>query len=85
MRELTQRKQEGDRVSSGLALGAVLQRLLDTPLHVGHADVVGMAAVGAAVVLAVTAATLPLLRRTVRPEGLRWEEPSSIDHGARAS
>ena len=60
-------------VSSGLALGAVLQRLLDTPVHVGWADVVGMAAVGAAVVLAVTAATLPLLWRTMRPEGLRWE------------
>jgi hypothetical protein len=32
-----------------------------------------MGAVGAAVVLAVTAATLPLLWRTMRPEGLRWE------------
>ena len=60
-------------VSSGLALGAVLQRLLDTPIHVGWGDVAGMAAVGAAVVLAVTAATLPLLWRTMRPDGLRWE------------
>jgi hypothetical protein len=60
-------------VSTGLALGAVLQRVFDMPVHIGWADVAGMAAVGAATVLAVTAATLPVLWRTMRPEGLRSE------------
>ena len=63
----------GIAVLTGLALGALLLRTLDTAVHVGWVDVAGMAAVGAAVVLAVTAASLPVLWRTMRPEALRTE------------
>ena len=63
----------GIAVLTGLALGALLLRTLDTAVHVGWVDVAGMAGVGAAVVLAVTAASLPVLLRTMRPEALRTE------------
>jgi hypothetical protein len=60
-------------VLTGLTLGAVLLRIFDTAVHVGWLDVAGMAGVSAAVVLAVTAASLPVLWRTMRPEALRTE------------
>jgi hypothetical protein len=60
-------------VATGLALGAVLLRIVGAAVAVAWADVAGMAAVGAAVVLLVTAASLPVLWRTMRPEGLRTE------------
>jgi ABC-type Mn2+/Zn2+ transport system permease subunit len=58
---------------TGVALGSVLQRILGTPVHVSWADVAAMAGVGILVVLLVTAASLPLLWRTMRPEALRTE------------
>ncbi len=60
-------------VITGIGLGAVLLRILETGVHVAWADVATMAGVGAAVVLLVTAASLPVLWRTMRPEGLRTE------------
>jgi hypothetical protein len=63
----------GIAVLTGLALGALLLRTFDTAVHVGWVDVAGMAGVGAAVVLAVTAASLPVLWRTMRPDALRTE------------
>jgi hypothetical protein len=60
-------------VLAGLALGALLLRTFDTAVHVGWVDVAAMAGVGPAVVLAVTAASLPVLWRTMRPEALRTE------------
>jgi ABC-type lipoprotein release transport system permease subunit len=64
----------GIAVLAGLALGVVLARILDSgDVHVGLLDVAAMAGSAAAVVLAVTAPTLPLLRRTMRPEALRTE------------
>ena len=63
----------GIAVLAGLALGAMLLDIFDTAVHVDWLDIVGMAAISAAVVLAVTAATLPVLWRTLRPEALRTE------------
>ena len=60
-------------VATGIALGSVLLRILDSPVQVAWADVAAMAGVGIVVVLAVTAASLPVLWRTMRPEGLRTE------------
>jgi hypothetical protein len=58
---------------TGLGLGALLLRILGADVQVAWADVLGMTAVGALVVLAVTAASLPVLWRTTRPAGLRTE------------
>ena len=60
-------------VLTGIGLGAVLLRLVGTGFHVAWLDVLAMVAVGAAVVVLVTAASLPVLFRTSRPEGLRTE------------
>ena len=60
-------------VLTGLGLGAVLLQIVGTGVHVAWLDVAGMVAVGAAVVVLVTAASLPVLFRTMRPEGLRTE------------
>jgi hypothetical protein len=60
-------------VLSGLGLGALLLGLIDAGFHVAWLDVAAMAGVGAAVVVIVTAASLPVLLRTMRPEGLRTE------------
>jgi hypothetical protein len=60
-------------VLTGLALGAMLQHIFDTAVHVDWWDVAGMIGVSAAVVLAVTAATLPVLWRTIGPEALHTE------------
>jgi len=60
-------------VLTGIGLGAVLLRLVGTGFHVAWLDVLTMVAVGAAVVVLVTAASLPVLFRTARPEGLRTE------------
>ncbi|HET6548911.1 MAG TPA: hypothetical protein VFG79_10665 [Solirubrobacter sp.] len=51
----------------------MLLRILGTEVEVAWIDVLGMAAVGALVVLAVTAVSLPVLWRTLRPDGLRAE------------
>jgi predicted lysophospholipase L1 biosynthesis ABC-type transport system permease subunit len=60
-------------VVTGIALGAVLLRILGTDVHVAWEDVAAMTGVGAAVVLLVTAVSLPVLWKTMRPEGLRTE------------
>ncbi|MDW5597350.1 FtsX-like permease family protein [Conexibacter stalactiti] len=60
-------------VAAGAGLGAALLRMVGEPVGFDLASIAGLAATGAAVVLLVTLATLPALRRTVRPEGLRAE------------
>ncbi|HST42487.1 MAG TPA: FtsX-like permease family protein [Conexibacter sp.] len=60
-------------VATGTALGAVLLRMVGEPVSFDLGSIAGMAAAGAAVVLLVTALTLPALHRTLRPEGLRSE------------
>lgn len=60
-------------VTTGVGLGAMLLAVIDTGIRIAWLDVLGMAAVGAAVVVLVTAASLPVLFRTMRPEGLRTE------------
>jgi FtsX-like permease family protein len=60
-------------VPSGIAVGALLLRVVDVPVHVRVAAVAGTAGIAAAVVLLVTAASLPALWRSTRPDGLRTE------------
>jgi hypothetical protein len=60
-------------VATGIGLGAVLLAVINIGVHVAWVDVLGMTAVGALVVVLVTAASLPVLFRTMRPEGLRTE------------
>jgi hypothetical protein len=60
-------------VLTGIGLGAVLLQLVGTGFHIAWLDVLAIVAVGAAVVVLVTAASLPVLFRTSRPEGLRTE------------
>ncbi|MEU5332962.1 FtsX-like permease family protein [Streptomyces asoensis] len=57
----------------GLTLGIVLLKMTDTPVSVDWASVLGMAGCGAAVVVLVTALSLPPLMRLLRPDGLRTE------------
>ena len=63
----------GIATATGITLGSVLLRILGTPVRIPGADVAAMAGVGLLVVLLVTAASLPVLWRTMRPEGLRTE------------
>ena len=60
-------------VAAGVALGAVLLRILGSAVRISWFDVAALAGVGVVVVLVVTAASLPVLWRTMRPEGLRTE------------
>jgi hypothetical protein len=60
-------------IVTGSALGALLLRIVGEPVSLDAAAILGMTAAGAAVVLLVTALTLPALRRLTRPEGLRTE------------
>lgn len=57
----------------GLVLGAVLLRMTNTPIAVDWSSVLTMAGAGAGVVAAVTALSMPLLIRLMRPDGLRTE------------
>jgi ABC-type antimicrobial peptide transport system permease subunit len=57
----------------GLTLGAVLLKMTGDSVTVDWASVLSMTGLGAAVVLAVTALSLPPLLRLMRPEGLRTE------------
>ncbi|MFD4142384.1 ABC transporter permease [Streptomyces sp. NPDC058572] len=59
--------------TTGLALGAVLLRMVNRPVSVDWGSVAAMTGIGAAVVLIVTALSLPPLWRMMRPEGLRTE------------
>ncbi|MCX4905752.1 ABC transporter permease [Streptomyces sp. NBC_00878] len=57
----------------GLTLGTVLLKMTATPVTVDWPSVLAMAGIGAAVILAVTALSVPPLLRLMRPEGLRTE------------
>ncbi len=57
----------------GSLLGAVLLGIVHEPVAFDLAAVAALTALGAGVVLVVTGATLPALRRLTRPEGLRTE------------
>ncbi|WP_267243274.1 FtsX-like permease family protein [Streptomyces sp. PR69] len=57
----------------GLTLGAVLLRMANAQVVIDWVSVASMAGIGTAVVLAVTALSLPPLLRLMRPEGLRTE------------
>ncbi|MCB5169797.1 ABC transporter permease [Streptomyces bambusae] len=63
----------GLATATGLALGAVLMRMTAVPVSVDWASVAWMSGTGAAVVLLVTALSLPPLLRLMRPDGLRTE------------
>ena len=60
-------------VAGGLALGGMLLGMTDTPVGFDWAGIAAMAGIGAGVVLAVTALSLPPLWRMMRPDGLRSE------------
>ena len=57
----------------GTGLASLLLSINDVPVLIDWGAVLAMAAAGAAVVLLVTALTLPALWRLTRPEGLRTE------------
>ena len=57
----------------GLALGTVLLLMVRAPLAVAWSDVGAMAGLGTALVLVVTGLSMPVLARTMRPDGLRTE------------
>ncbi len=57
----------------GLTLGTVLLKMVDASVSVDWASVGFMTGLGAAVVLAVTALSMPPLLRMMRPDGLRTE------------
>ncbi|MEU9476184.1 FtsX-like permease family protein [Streptomyces sp. NPDC048191] len=57
----------------GLTLGAVLLKMVGVTVGVDWSSMLSMTGVGGAVVLAVTALSLPPLVRLMRPEGLRTE------------
>jgi hypothetical protein len=60
-------------LAAGMALGATLLGMVGAPVAFDVPQIVAMTAAGAAVVLLVTLLSLPALRRTMRPEGLRVE------------
>ncbi|MET9681449.1 ABC transporter permease [Streptomyces coeruleorubidus] len=57
----------------GMALGAVLLRMVNESVRVDWPSVLSMTGIGAGVVLAVTLLSLPPLLRMMRPDGLRTE------------
>ncbi|GGU96872.1 membrane protein [Kitasatospora herbaricolor] len=57
----------------GAGLGGVLLRIAGLPVRIVWTGVLGMAGTAAAAVLGVTVLTLPVLFRTARPDGLRFE------------
>ncbi|WP_307544468.1 FtsX-like permease family protein [Streptomyces sp. V3I8] len=57
----------------GLTLGTVLLKMTNTAVTVDWTSVLAMTGIGAAVVLAVTALSVPPLLRLMRPDGLRTE------------
>ncbi|MEU9500433.1 FtsX-like permease family protein [Streptomyces sp. NPDC048196] len=60
-------------LACGLSLGALLLTMIDSAVTVDWPVVLAMTATGAAVILFVTALSLPPLWRMMRPEGLRTE------------
>ncbi|MBM9504469.1 ABC transporter permease [Streptomyces sp. KK5PA1] len=59
--------------AGGLGLGGALLALAGRPFHVDWGSVLGMSAIGSAVVLGVTLLSLPPLWRLMRADGLRTE------------
>ncbi|OUC99014.1 ABC transporter permease [Streptomyces swartbergensis] len=57
----------------GMALGAVLLRMVNQSVRVDWPSVLSMTGIGAGVVLVVTLLSLPPLLRMMRPDGLRTE------------
>ena len=57
----------------GLGLGAALMRIASLPVDFDWGAIAILAGVGAGVVVAVTAFTLPLLWRQMHPDALRAE------------
>ncbi|WP_017577101.1 ABC transporter permease [Nocardiopsis kunsanensis] len=57
----------------GTALGAVLLHAVDLPLAFDTAEIVAITAAGAGAIALTTLLTLPVLLRTMRPDGLRSE------------
>jgi hypothetical protein len=60
-------------IVTGTTLGAVLLRLVNTPVRLNWDGIAAMSGVAAGVVLLVTALSLPALWRLMRPDGLRTE------------
>ncbi|MET8182749.1 FtsX-like permease family protein [Streptomyces sp. NPDC005336] len=60
-------------IAGGLALGAMLLKMVDQPLAVDWSSLGAMTGIGAGVILLVTFVSLPPLWRMMRPEGLRTE------------
>jgi hypothetical protein len=63
----------GLAAAAGMGLGLVLLRMADIPLEMDWAGIGGMTGLGGSLILLVTAASMPLLWRLMRPEGLRTE------------
>jgi hypothetical protein len=63
----------GLAVAAGACLGVVLLRVVHAPSAVDWGAVAALTGVGAAVVLLVTALSLPPLWRLMRADGLRTE------------
>ncbi|GAA2395083.1 ABC transporter permease [Streptomyces glaucosporus] len=60
-------------VAGGIGLGAALLATVSTPVAVDWAGIAAVTGLGAAVILLVTALSLPPLWRMMRPDGLRTE------------
>ncbi|MGR3934508.1 FtsX-like permease family protein [Streptomyces sp. BRA346] len=60
-------------IAGGLALGALLLKMVGEGIAVDWAGLAAMTGIGAGVILVVTLASLPPLWRMMRPEGLRTE------------
>ncbi|MGY5126845.1 FtsX-like permease family protein [Streptomyces nigrescens] len=60
-------------VGCGLSLGALLLHMIDRPLRPDWWGILTLSGTAAAVILGVTALSLPLLWRLMRPDGLRTE------------
>ncbi|MES4900736.1 MULTISPECIES: FtsX-like permease family protein [unclassified Streptomyces] len=60
-------------VAGGIALGAILLKMVDKPVAVDWASVTMMTGIGAGVILLVTVVSMGPLWRMMRPEGLRTE------------
>ncbi|MEU3307666.1 FtsX-like permease family protein [Nocardiopsis sp. NPDC006832] len=57
----------------GMALGALIQRLVGLPVAFVPTEILTIIGAGAGVAVLTTLLALPSLLRTMRPEGLRWE------------
>ncbi|MER7282066.1 FtsX-like permease family protein [Dactylosporangium sp. NPDC000244] len=57
----------------GITVGAVLLKIVSEPVRLDWPSIAGVTGIAAALVLLVTAASLPPLFRLMRPEGLRFE------------